>query len=85
MHPKVTVVVEPETERPPLEVVQRCDESTQEEGDDGENNDGERDGWHPRQADEVVEAPGQCVDALNADGEGDTGECGKDRYRVDER
>ena len=43
------------------------------------------DGWHPRQADEVVEAPGQCVDALNADGEGDTGECGKDRYRVDER
>ena len=33
----------------------------------------------------AVQAPSQRVNALNADGEGDTGECGKDRYRVDER
>ncbi len=85
LHSKVTVVVEPETERPPLKVVQRCDGSTQQKGDDGEDNDGERDGWHPREADDVVQAPSQRVNALNADGEGDTGECGKDRYRVDER
>ena len=54
LHSKVTVVVEPETERPPLKVVQRCDGSTQQKGDDGEDNDGERDGWHPREADDVV-------------------------------